>query len=418
MRLFGEHLCGYPFAIDLFLDGYEGPGRFLQLFKRQSGWLKAFRVSLETPIGSWEETRFACLTDAGYSLSSYPASCLLQMPMSLPTEVEHTPPEELDELVDGLYWDFLGLCDRRCQRILDHAHLDADKVVEQHERDLNRLSNEIDRALQMIRRDMRYSARQNDRPILQRKAERLQEMARQLPDIFRRKMRAARHAVDAIEDGVLESTGAKGEIDELYTVYFRVKWQAEPHRTIVPWLREGRTHVIPWNDERQTLIAELQQTSCFVPNKDRTSNTFYDRDLKAAAQRVKDRKSANHKLATTKRWRWKAPADVDSTSSEVVDEHDTADASLDITGEGLSFSRSIAPDAIDLRPEIAECDQQQVLDALTGSTGRVMDFHDNPKPPIDEAAFQEILQRDAERELQFYFDQRAARDADADTDDD
>ena len=47
-----------------------------------------------------------------------------------------------------------------------------------------------------------------------------------------------------------------------------------------------------------------------------------------------------------------------------------------------------------------------------------MDFHDNSKPPIDEAAFQEILQRDAERELQFYFDQRAARDADADTDDD
>ena len=390
----------------------------MPLFKRQSGWLKAFKVSLETPIGSWEETRFACLTDAGYALSSYPASCLLQMPMSLPTEVEHTPPEELDELADGLYWDFLGLCDRRCQRILDHAHLDADKVVEQHEQDLNRLSNEIDRNLHTIRREMRNPARQNDRPTLQRKAERLQAMARQLPDIFRNKMRTARHAVDAIEEGVLDSIGAKGEIDELYTAYFRVNWQAEPHRTIVPWLREARTHVIPWADERQTLIAELQQTSCFVPNKDRTSNGFYDRDLKAARQGTQERKLADRETVPAKRWRWTVPAEADSAGSDAVDEQETADRLIDWTDERVSPDPSTAPVEFDLPPEIAESEEQRVLDALTGSTGRVMDFHDNSKPPIDEAAFQEILQRDAERELQFYFDQRAARDADADTDDD
>ncbi|WP_421789879.1 hypothetical protein [Hyphobacterium sp.] len=252
-----EH--GYPFALDLFIDGYEGPRRFRRFFLRQSGWLKAVRVRLDTPVQSWSETLFACITDDGFTLKSFPSSFLTAMPTSAPMEVEHLPPEDdLDELIDGYYWDFLGRCDRYCQQILDQAHADADQIVRQHEKALDRLNRQIDGKLKVIRRQLRDQLRRADWPNLENKKARLKHMAEQLPPIFLERMRKARRTVDEVEELALSSMGYEGELEELFTVYFRVRnHRSRRFRDFVP------RHLIPPVEVNPTSIdGHIYRAAC------------------------------------------------------------------------------------------------------------------------------------------------------------
>lgn len=273
--------CGYPFALDLFIDEYEGPPSFKKHLRRKTGWLKAVRVNLDTPIQSWSETLFACITDDGMTLSNFPASFLTAMQTSMPMEVEHVPPaDDLDELIDAYYWDFLGRCDRYCQRILDQAHADADLVVEHYERELERLNGQIDAKLQVIRRLLRDFSRRADWPTLENKATRLKRMADQLTPIFQKKMRDARREVDKIEEQALASMGYDGELEELYTVYFRVRDRSESPRVLLRWQRSARTHQVPWEDERKTLVRELEGATSYVPNRGRQEPLYWNNDGK------------------------------------------------------------------------------------------------------------------------------------------
>ena len=395
----GELQYGYPFAVDLYIDGYEGPSVFKKFLRRQSGWLKAVRVRLETPLHTWGETLFACMTDSGTVFNSFPASFLTAMPSSLPMEVEHVPPEdELDERIDELYWDFLGRCDRHCLRMLDQAHAEADLVVRQHEAELAKLNRQIDGKLKLLSRALRDPLRRDQWPDLETKKARLLRMADQLPALFQERMRKARRGVDDVEALALSSMGYEGETEELFTAYFRVQDRNESPRTLLRWQRSPRTHQVPWEDERKQLVKELTQNISFEPNIGVREPLFLTPKDDGAGSKLQKRQHLRDGISATDADEWFQDVGLDDGEEGLADE--APDASAE---DGTKTEHQPGPDDADTPFDedafrrILEADAQRELDAVrvTKNGERGAEVSSNS----EETAFQHRLAIDAAKEL-------------------
>lgn len=390
---------GYPFAVDLYIDGYEGPSVFKKYLNRQSGWLKAVRVRLETPLHTWGETLFACITDSGTVFNSFPASFLTAMPSSLPMEVEHIPPEdELDERIDELYWDFLGRCDRHCLRMLDQAHAEADLVVRQHEAELAKLNRQIDGKLKLLSRALRDPLRRDQWPDLETKKARLLRMADQLPALFQERMRKARRSVDDVEALALSSMGYEGETEELFTAYFRVQDRNESPRTLLRWQRSARTHQVPWEDERKQLVKELTRNISFEPNIGVREPLFLTPKDDGASSKLQKHKHLRDGVSATHADEWFQDVGLDGDEDGLADEApETSAEDGTETEHEPGTDDTDTPFDEDAFRRILEADAQRELDAV-----RATKSEDSPaktSTALEESGFQRLLAVDAQKEI-------------------
>lgn len=101
----------FPVAVNIYLEGYDGPTWEVSPFRHRSGWLMMSEARMVMPFGTWRRPLVAAVSDQGEVYPPWIAARLLDMPMSLPKDAEYDPPDQLEEVMDGLYWDFLGQID-------------------------------------------------------------------------------------------------------------------------------------------------------------------------------------------------------------------------------------------------------------------------------------------------------------------
>lgn len=97
------HLGSLPFAVAVFLDTYEGPGRSRQKLRGRSGWMQISRAKMETPISTWCTTLIAARTDDGESLGMVASSAFLAMRSSGPRLFIARPVAFVDEQKNAVH---------------------------------------------------------------------------------------------------------------------------------------------------------------------------------------------------------------------------------------------------------------------------------------------------------------------------
>lgn len=96
-----------PVTIDVDPEGYDGPPSRVAPFVHRSGWMRISEARFEMPFITWRRTLIACVTDHGERLAPDVASRLFAMPASIPRAAEEHAPDDLEDLTDDLYADFL-----------------------------------------------------------------------------------------------------------------------------------------------------------------------------------------------------------------------------------------------------------------------------------------------------------------------
>lgn len=225
--LIGEARGVYPVAVEVFLDGYSGPYRHIAPLIWKSGWLRVSEVELETPYKTWRSQLVACVTDHGETVPAYIASRMFEMPASAPKEVEHTPPDELDEITEKLYWDFLGRCDRLALSELDERTAAAEKTIKSFERRGERIAAAAEQKIRTLRQKLRAFSGASDPAVLRDTIKRLDVMLERIPAALSARIAAVRQTVSEMEASVTESLGLEGEVQELFSVYWvtRPRWR-------------------------------------------------------------------------------------------------------------------------------------------------------------------------------------------------
>lgn len=217
------HSGSLPFAVDVFLDTYEGPGWVRQNLRGRSGWMQISRARMETPISTWRSTLIAARTDEGDLLGVQASSAFLAMRSSGPRELDEVPPEELDSQSDMLFWDFLGRCDLRHLAMLREAEAEAaERVAAEQERGEKVLA-EADAYIAALRRQRRaLDASDEKRTRLGEMIGMFEEKQSAAAAWLVRRLAGIREGVLALEADVVAALENHGEVEELYTV----RWTA------------------------------------------------------------------------------------------------------------------------------------------------------------------------------------------------
>lgn len=217
------HSGSLPFAVDVFLNTYEGPGWVRQKLRGRSGWMQISRAKMETPISTWRTTLIAARTDDGESLGLQASAAFLAMRSSGPRELDQVPPEELDTQSDMLFWDFLGRCDLRHLAMLREAETETAERVASEQARGEKVLAEADGYIAVLRRQRRAP----DAP--EEKRSRLGEMIAMFEEKqsaaaawLVRRLAGIREGALALEADVVAALENHGEVEELYTV----RWTA------------------------------------------------------------------------------------------------------------------------------------------------------------------------------------------------
>jgi len=250
------HSGSLPFAVDVFLDTYEGPAWVRQKLRGASGWMQLSRAKMETPISIWRTTLIAARTDEGESLGTMTSSAFLAMRSSGPRELDQVPPDELDTQSEMLFWDFLGRCDLRHLRMLREAEAEA----------VERIAHEQVRGEQVLAEADGYIANlRRQRRALDVADERRNKLAETI-GFFEQKQAAAaqwlvqrlarvREDVMTLEAEVMAALEHHGEVEELYTV----RWMARhPADRIYSRERPDSFFLGPNPPRRRNLTAEAR----------------------------------------------------------------------------------------------------------------------------------------------------------------
>lgn len=212
----------YPVELQFWLDSHVGPSWVLPALINRSGWLSVAEVEMETEFDRTRAVIAACINDEGAVLGQWVVEALFSMQSSLPKEVTIEPPEELEDALDALYWDFLGRCD------IDHL-----KALEEEER---RISEAIVR-LERRRRDVYeqvevflsslYARRRRERgndelcKMLDSKIKEVETKQAEAEIWYRDRLLELQTELANFETLVLASLQNHGSMRPLYTVYWQ-----------------------------------------------------------------------------------------------------------------------------------------------------------------------------------------------------
>jgi hypothetical protein len=222
------HSGSIPFAVDIFLDTYEGPGWVRQKLRGKSGWIQLSRASMETPMSTWHATLIAARTDDGEALGLQASSAFLSMRSSSPRELDQLPPEELDVQSDMLFWDFLGRCDLRHLQMLREAEAEAAERVTNEQAGGEQVVADADAYIANLRRQRRALDSADERRIQLANTIRFFEDKQSAAVAWLvQRLAGIREGVAALENDVLAALEHHGEIEELHTLRWTARHSAD-----------------------------------------------------------------------------------------------------------------------------------------------------------------------------------------------
>jgi hypothetical protein len=206
----------FPFELDLFLSGYDGPAWATEPFRHRSGWLMLSEARMMTAFGEHRRHLVAAVSDNGESYLPHVAARLLDMPASRPRDAESYPPAELDDATDAAYWDFLGTVDLQCLGQLTEKQEAVERRIALFEADCAAFEKKIAQTV----RDLRAERRRGGLTVasaadIDAQLARLSDMPGELAMGMRRKTETLRHETDDLELAVMEGLTDHGDVMQL-----------------------------------------------------------------------------------------------------------------------------------------------------------------------------------------------------------
>lgn len=246
----------YPVAVSLYLGGYDGPAGHLSPFRHRSGWLAVSEARLVMPFGTWRRPLVAAISEHGEVYPPWIAARLLQMPMSLPKEAECEPPEQLEEVRDGLYWDFLGQMDRKNLRFLEEEQERRDANIRQFEDRCSALEARLAAAIRTLRLERRLDGLSDiGRADIDARLKRFLEMQDELALAMQHRVAKMRRETDALEEAVLSSLTKHGEMVPHFTIHWTARSQRRGMELHMPLFQEEPYGVGNWPARKESGIA-------------------------------------------------------------------------------------------------------------------------------------------------------------------
>lgn len=217
----------FPLAVNIYLGGYDGPAWNVSPFRYRSGWLMVSEASMVTPFWTRRRQLIAAISEHGEVYPPWIAARLLQMPMSLPKDAECDPPDQLEEVMDGLYWDFLGRTDQESLRLLQEEQECVDAKIRDFEARCATFEDKVWAAIRSLRAERRQDGLSALRRIeIDNQLKRLLEMPDELALGMMQRVAEMRRATDSLEEDVFSSLADHGEIETTYVLH----WTARSHR--------------------------------------------------------------------------------------------------------------------------------------------------------------------------------------------
>lgn len=354
---FGDGFGCYPVAVDLFLDGYSGPPRHTYRFVWKSGWLRVSNVEIETPLATWSGQLIACITDSGETVPPNLAARLFEMPASAPKEVEHTPPDELDEVTDALYWDFIGRCDQLALDRLDTEGVKAEREIAGLEAKFGRALQLAEAKISELRRRMRSAGAGSEGGTMDRSLQQLTELTGKIPEALRRRVQSVRDRLAEVEALVSESLSLDGQVEECLTLY----WSTRPR-----W-RGRRLYRIPIPEETYSAGARPRPQGGEI----RTEPEDADWTPRRTAEDIRDGTAY-------------APSEVDDEADSPFDERMFEELlKRDAERELRPAGRLAGPVDDRERDEVPRAGQMPKLDTTSADEVKKKASHENPLPGRD-----------------------------------
>lgn len=266
-----------PLAVDIYWESYPGKKAHIWRLWQQSGWMQAVRVSLETPISTHEEIITLFCNDMGQPMPTWLGNRLFDMRSSIPTYMHHEPPEELEDQADGLYWDFLGRCDRKNLAELARGEDTLFEDIARTEGKALAGVSDIDSHITTLRRERRHPECCEDRRAqIDAQIDAIAQLKPKLLAALPGEVAKLHEAYELFEDDVYESVTCHGRIDPLYTV----RWTMQSRHTPPPinvslWTEErfmGNLNVgTRWKEQMRSVYDGSQKNS--VSNVERRSKS-------------------------------------------------------------------------------------------------------------------------------------------------
>lgn len=219
-----------PIGLDVYLDGYPGRHADVACFQHRAGWLVVHEAQLEMSFTTWRRKILTCVSDHGEVYSQWTAGRLLSMPTSYPKDPEVPPPEELEEMVDALWWDFLGWTDRMNLRALHEAETARDERIRDIEYRCEAMIERVEDRLRVLARERRDPATSPERRhAIAGVVERLEDSSTELVTVCRRRSHELRGETDALENEVFEALEqTMGDLECLAVVRWQAKRLSKP----------------------------------------------------------------------------------------------------------------------------------------------------------------------------------------------
>lgn len=256
-----------PYSVDAYIDSYHGPGWVKRRLRGRSGWLQVARAQLTTDVSDWTATLVAGITDDGEHLGKVASHAFIEMRTSGAQICYNDPPEELSELTEMLFWDFLGRCDLRHLAMLEHAesNLDARLTAEQARGEA--VLADAERHIAELRRRRRSpEAPAEQRLEIDERIAKMEDSHGAASAWLVRHLAKLRDEGQAFEADIMAALENHGEYEELYTIHWVARSQYD--RVVGrPLLREltttGSLHGVPrqkrLTKEDRWEIAEAQR---------------------------------------------------------------------------------------------------------------------------------------------------------------
>jgi hypothetical protein len=217
----------YPVAVSLYLGGYDGPAGHVAPFRHRSGWLALSEARLAMPFGTWQRPLITAISDHGEIYAPWIAARLLQLPMSQPEEAGCEPPEQLEEAMDGLYWDFLGQMDRQNLRFFEEEQERRDAEIRKFEERCSALEARLATAIRAARKERRSTQLcEAGRAESDSRLDRFLAMQDALAVAMRQRVGEMRRDTEDLERAVLSSLTRYGSVEPRLTI----RWTARSHR--------------------------------------------------------------------------------------------------------------------------------------------------------------------------------------------
>lgn len=184
----------------------------------------AARCSLDTYVGSYEETVVIACNGQGIAYSRFLTKTLLSLETSYPNECHFDPPPELLDCADALYWDFLGRCDLSALKALRLAESETDEKLNNLQERVDRLSGQTHWVIAHLRRRLRMETLTSDERIsLKSRIAKLQEGMERTAYQTMEQSRELRAQLESLTNDTLDSITIDGEMEVLWTVHWRTR---------------------------------------------------------------------------------------------------------------------------------------------------------------------------------------------------